>query len=494
MKDTAKGSHVATIPMRRERSAMPTPTIVGEALASPARALDERTRTSMEQRFGGADFRSVRVHTDATSAASARAINAHAYTLGNDVVFGSGRYAPETEQGRALIAHELGHVVQQAFGAPHAIMRQAGTDPQASWDALVNFDVTPDTPENQQRAKDAIQRVIKTKEGALLVNQLWNTFATGKKHRLTSSIAVHFVDTLPKGVTDATGFFSPSLAGASQYDVSVRNEQPPPAGVISLGGTWPGKPATQSYYYAHTDAESVMGATLFHELLHVWFVNTQTGAVYPTGHQDVLKDQIDPLFFSRLKTFSGELDDLEKKMHEPATTPAAPTKTPPDLDEPSTKRPSEPTGPRFVGGQVTVGGAAGSKSGGILGADLLLGKIHSLDIGARGVYLTPKHLLVGGTVGMRMRQGADDRGGLVDNPLFFDVEAGVLRELGPTDATRLTNSIAGFGSIGIGQELGRRGARFVWRVGGFVIVSDKSNAQGKPIVEGGATGSVGVVF
>jgi hypothetical protein len=66
----------------------------------------------MESRFGY-DFSNVRVHTDATAAESAQAVNSLAYTVGRDVVFGAGQFAPGTGAGRQLIAHELTHVVQQ---------------------------------------------------------------------------------------------------------------------------------------------------------------------------------------------------------------------------------------------------------------------------------------------------------------------------------------------------------------------------------------------
>jgi hypothetical protein len=71
----------------------------------------------MEPHFGF-DFSSVRIHTDAKAAASAGAVNALAYTVGRDVVFGTAQYVPESSMGRKLIAHELMHVVQQNFAPP----------------------------------------------------------------------------------------------------------------------------------------------------------------------------------------------------------------------------------------------------------------------------------------------------------------------------------------------------------------------------------------
>ena len=88
------------------------PPIVHEVLRSPGRPLDPATRAFVEPRLGH-DFGGVRVHTDAKAAESAGAVNALAYTVKQDVVFGAGQYAPETGEGRRLLLHELTHVLQQ---------------------------------------------------------------------------------------------------------------------------------------------------------------------------------------------------------------------------------------------------------------------------------------------------------------------------------------------------------------------------------------------
>ncbi|MEF8701282.1 MAG: DUF4157 domain-containing protein [Candidatus Accumulibacter sp. UW20] len=77
--------------------------------------LDSPTRAFFEPRFG-VDFSAVRIHTDTQASESARAVNALAYTVGHDVVFNSGQYAPHSDTGRRLLAHELTHVVQQGGG------------------------------------------------------------------------------------------------------------------------------------------------------------------------------------------------------------------------------------------------------------------------------------------------------------------------------------------------------------------------------------------
>jgi hypothetical protein len=91
------------------------PAIVHDVLRSTGQPLDTQTRAFMEPRFAH-DFSRVRVHTDGRATKSALAVNALAYTVGHDVVFGAGQYRPSTTQGQGLLAHELAHVVQQREG------------------------------------------------------------------------------------------------------------------------------------------------------------------------------------------------------------------------------------------------------------------------------------------------------------------------------------------------------------------------------------------
>jgi hypothetical protein len=89
------------------------PPLVHEVLSSPGQSLDAGTRAMMEPHFGH-DFGNVRIHTGDKAAASARAVDAQAYTVGRDIVFGNGSYAPGQSGGQELLAHELTHVVQQS--------------------------------------------------------------------------------------------------------------------------------------------------------------------------------------------------------------------------------------------------------------------------------------------------------------------------------------------------------------------------------------------
>jgi hypothetical protein len=87
--------------------------IVGDVLRSAGQPMDRATHAFFEPRFRF-DFRNVRIHADSQAARSASAMGALAYTVGRDVVFAASRYAPHTEAGRSLLAHELAHVVQQS--------------------------------------------------------------------------------------------------------------------------------------------------------------------------------------------------------------------------------------------------------------------------------------------------------------------------------------------------------------------------------------------
>src|ERR1041385_6950554 len=102
----ARNSHLES------RNSTGAPPIVDSVLGSSGQPLDQETRAFMEPRFGH-DFSRVRIHTDARAAESARELNALAYTVGHDVVFGTAQYEPLSNGGRRLIGHELAPVVKQ---------------------------------------------------------------------------------------------------------------------------------------------------------------------------------------------------------------------------------------------------------------------------------------------------------------------------------------------------------------------------------------------
>jgi hypothetical protein len=91
------------------------PVIVHDVLQSPGQPLEMQSRAFFEPRFGS-DFSQVRVHNDGKAAESAEAVNALAYAVGHHIVFGTNQYAPGTQAGRRLIAHELAHTIQDRGG------------------------------------------------------------------------------------------------------------------------------------------------------------------------------------------------------------------------------------------------------------------------------------------------------------------------------------------------------------------------------------------
>jgi len=88
---------------------------VHDVVATPGESLAPDVREDMEGRLGH-DFGDVRVHADGAADASARSVNAHAYTVGSHIVFQRSAFDPGSQAGRTTLAHELTHVVQQRSG------------------------------------------------------------------------------------------------------------------------------------------------------------------------------------------------------------------------------------------------------------------------------------------------------------------------------------------------------------------------------------------
>ncbi|HEX5707206.1 MAG TPA: DUF4157 domain-containing protein, partial [Pyrinomonadaceae bacterium] len=128
------------------------PPAVHEVLRSSGEPLDAATRGFMESRFGQ-DFGGVRVHSNQKAAESARAVNARAYTVGRDVVFGESQYAPNTEAGQKLLAHELAHVLQQGATAAGTLQREETTATPETTGATQTTGTA--TPPEESAATDA---------------------------------------------------------------------------------------------------------------------------------------------------------------------------------------------------------------------------------------------------------------------------------------------------------------------------------------------------
>jgi len=147
----AEQAVMASKPSPDGPAAAPTGTLPGlpGGLTSGGRPLDLSAREYFEPRFGH-DFSRVRIHTDEEAARSARAVNALAFTVGQRVVFDTGRYGTSTRAQRLLLGHELAHVVQQSTGGDPAaaggvLRRQPSPGPSEALPTLPGPDPSDST-------------------------------------------------------------------------------------------------------------------------------------------------------------------------------------------------------------------------------------------------------------------------------------------------------------------------------------------------------------
>jgi uncharacterized protein DUF4157 len=142
-----------------EEDRSPVHDVINSGAGSP---LPADARADMEARFGGTDFADVRVHTDSAANQSAQSVNAHAYTVGPNIVFQRDKYDPSSESGKHVLAHELTHVVQQRNGPVAGTPTATGlsvSDPSDRFEreAVANADHLMSQP-TAAAAAPAIQR------------------------------------------------------------------------------------------------------------------------------------------------------------------------------------------------------------------------------------------------------------------------------------------------------------------------------------------------
>ena len=153
--------------MRQSGRGPPTGSIPFEQILASSKgggsALPGDTQTFMESRFN-ADFSGVRVHTDSTAASLSRSVNAQAFAHGNDIYFNSGKFSPDSTDGKTLLAHELTHTVQQ--GASKSIQPKGyniykvykkANNPKP--DSLSADDQDSKSLKNKSKLKDAESKV-----------------------------------------------------------------------------------------------------------------------------------------------------------------------------------------------------------------------------------------------------------------------------------------------------------------------------------------------
>lgn len=217
------------------------PDSVERILASPGRSLDPTLRADMEQRFGH-DFSTVRTHSDSTAQRSASEVNATAYTVGRNIVFADGQYAPQTHQGRKLIAHELTHVVQQGSGALLQRQSRSGSTNSVGSAAQGIIDAAKDskaTPATDRRATNAVWAILRT-------------YYTGEVGKISEVV----------------------------YDENDRGLTTSPVG---NGATLTGRISVGKYFLDHIDSFARRVLQVGHELQHV---DQQRGGMGGPAHQN----------------------------------------------------------------------------------------------------------------------------------------------------------------------------------------------------------------
>lgn len=240
------------------------PPIVHDVLNATGQPLDSATRAFFEPRFGH-DFSRVRVHSGGTAEQSPRDVAANAYTVGHDIVFGAGQYAPRTPTGRRLIAHELTHVVQgggvsQAGTGSHAgaLMRQPSDQsekPAPSVDPDPCTDPDPQLPtfsdpEEKQRAD-------------VLKDMLRGTTADEKKawcKKLRRAMAAFSTDQLKKMKKAGVRFWRSGEYPSPFKDADI---VPSETGRLEMARYGPGSRVIQWGPKAGPDE-------IRHELAHAW--------------------------------------------------------------------------------------------------------------------------------------------------------------------------------------------------------------------------------
>jgi hypothetical protein len=182
-------------PAGQEQTVNEVPSIVQEVLSSTGQALDAETREFMEPRFGH-DFSQVRVHTDERAAAAAQSVSAQAYTAGNDIVFNTGQYTPQTYEGKYLLAHELAHVVQQS----------PGVTPEGT---TGDFAVSDPTSLHEQEAEQVAQTIMHQVVQELALPAQLHTNAPDSIYRRFEKKDMPQWGSAPSATSDSNMWFNP---------------------------------------------------------------------------------------------------------------------------------------------------------------------------------------------------------------------------------------------------------------------------------------------
>jgi hypothetical protein len=221
------------------------------SLSSSGQQLPETSRKFFEPRFGH-DFSGVRLHTDSVAAKSAQSINALAYTSGNNIVFNSGQYSPESDSGKKLMAHELTHVVQQQASVNLKSIQKA---------PLTNTQPPPSTEVNQKETE--------TISNAPSPYAAWNnTFTWDSKFQVVYNLAAKRVtivsrlySTAPDSAKASWKNAIESRWGKGQFNMEVWEGCEPKVFPIDVDIQWVTDPAKAHYTITAGNPGGAQGGT-----------------------------------------------------------------------------------------------------------------------------------------------------------------------------------------------------------------------------------------
>lgn len=241
--------------------------------------LDAAARAYFEPRFGRS-FGDVRVHTDASAVQSAQAVQARAFTVGRDVVFATGEYAPGTPEGRRLLAHELTHVVQQRGADRRAdpVLQRVSA---VACDSAKMVSVNVDT----YRARGMLLKAAGKLQG----------YAMSFGYAFTSvrgPLSTHFGTTLPPfagvlaAAASALAIQTQAMALATYYTCVSTGTYPCSRATIRAWVPWclPNMPIVLCDPSYFGDADVDRSATLIHEWTHKFWCSLDIGYEHQSSY------------------------------------------------------------------------------------------------------------------------------------------------------------------------------------------------------------------
>jgi hypothetical protein len=183
---------------------------------------------------------------------------------------------------------------------------------RAAWEEMVTVSI--ERQPMADAARQSVDRLLATESGRWLLGELADTYIDPVLQSRRPRIAVAFVDLLPEGAYEDNGYYRPVDPGAETYEVLVKyvpvvNER---TRTIVLFGVYPDNSACDIIFWYQEPASS-MAHTLFHELLHVWYIHEYRfeKRKYPTGHGNARWCQFEEDFLELLRAHAHELDELE---------------------------------------------------------------------------------------------------------------------------------------------------------------------------------------